>query len=203
MVLAMTDRGRSRADQEDFRRFEVLFGDELEELRGIANDRDVTLREVAEAYFVIVRGETPMVSHDNLQNQLGVDGPDAWNTASVLVEFGEVHRSKEASWWWIVASEMLAERCQQRSISLKKYIEMEPDLRPFQDEVTGWYQRRQIHGNLQDRTMREIKVDHGQRLQEEYYPDKPVDPENFHDHQISRYIKTAQDLIVEALNLSY
>jgi len=203
MALAMSDRSRPRGEDEDFRQFEVLFGDELEELRLIADDHDVTLREVAESYFVIVRGENPMVSHDRLQDELGVDGPDAWNTASVLVDFGEVYRSKEDRWWWIVASEMLAEKCQQRSISLKKYVEMEPDLRPFQDEVSKWYQRRHMHGNLQDRTMREIKVDHGQRLQEMYYPEKPVDPENFHDHQIARYIKTAQDLIVEALNLSY
>lgn len=203
MALAMSDREPTGGADEDFRRFEVLFGTELSELRELAADHDVTLEDVSDAYFSIVRGEEPMVSHGQLQDELGVDGPDAWNTASVLVEFGEVHRSKEDRWWWIVASDLLARKCQQRSISLKKYIEMEPDLRAFQDDVVEWYERRHMHGNLQERTMREIKVEHGTRLQEEYYPEKPVDPAAFHDHQIARYIKTAQDVIVEALNLSY
>jgi len=203
MALAMTERRGTTGDDTNFRRFEVLFGEELEELNEIANEHGVTLQEVSEAYFVIAAGEQPMVSHSSLQDELGLAGPDAWNTASVLVDFGEVYRSKEGSWWWIIASEFLAEKCQQRSISLKKYIEMEPDLRPFQDACVAWYQRRHMHGNLQERTMREIKADHGTRLQEEYYPENPVDPENFHDHQIARYIKTAQDVIVAALDLSY
>lgn len=190
-------------DAENFRRFEALFAAELDELRDHADERDVTLEEVAEAYFVIVNGQEPMVTHSGLQDQLGMDGPDAWNIASVLVDFGEVHRSKGSDWWWIVASDFLAEKCDQRSISLKTYIEMEPDLQPFQTAVTRWYQTRHMHGNLQTRTMREIKVEHGKRIQEKYYPEKPLDPEEFHSHQVARYIKTAQDVIVEALDLTY
>lgn len=174
----------------------------MDELRLIADDRDVTLEAVSEAYFVIVTGE-PMVTHASLQESLDLEGLDAWNIASVLVDFGEVYRSKEDEWWWIVASEFLAEKCQQRSISLRKYIEMEPDLRIFQDACVKWYQRRHMHGNLQERTMREIKVDHGRRLQAKYYPEKDFSAETFHDHQVARYIKTAQDMIVEALNLTY
>jgi hypothetical protein len=194
--------GAGSAD-EVFRRFEGLFAAELDELRDHATSRGVALEAVAEAYFEIVTGERPMVTHSELQARLGRAGPDAWNIASVLVDFGEVHRSKGKEWWWIVASSLLAEKCGQRSISLKTYIEMQPDLQPFQQAVTRWYQTRQMHGNLQTRTMREIKVEYGRELQEKYYPDKPLDPERFHDHQIARYIKTAQDVIVEALNLSY
>ena len=203
MSLTMSrPRGEGSPD-EKFRRFEALFAAELDELRDHATDRGVALEAVAEAYFVIVNGDRPMVTHSDLQDQLRRAGPDAWNIASVLVDFGEVHRSKGSDWWWIVASTLLAEKCDQRSISLKTYIEMQPDLQPFQQAVTRWYQTRQMHGNLQTRTMREIKVEHGKDLQEKYYPDKPLDPENFHDHQIARYIKTAQDVIVEALDLSY
>jgi len=235
MALAMR-----RPDDEDglpdqqFRRFEALFSAELDELREHANDRGVKLEAVAEAYFVIVNGDRPMVTHSDLQDHLGRAGPAAWNIASVLVDFGEVHRSKGSDWWWIVASTLLAEKCNQRSISLKTYIEMQPDLQPFQQAVTRWYQTRQMHGNLQTRTMREIKVEYGKKLQEKYYPDKPFknyigsgdeapedrpveeddnglywtaktpgEVENFHDHQIARYVKTAQDVIVEALDLSY
>ncbi|UTF55969.1 hypothetical protein [Natronosalvus rutilus] len=186
-----------------FARFEALFSEELEELQEIATERDVTLEEVSEAYFVIVNGDPPMVTHSRLQEELGKAGPETWNTASVLVDFGEVHRSKGNDWWWIVASEFLAGLCEKRSISLKKYLEMEGDLRVFQDDARQWYERRHMHGNLQERTMREIKLEHCQRLQERYYPKKRLDPENFHDHQVARYVKTAQDVIVEALNLSY
>jgi len=204
MALAMSRPGdEDGSPDQQFRRFEALFSAELDELREYARARDVTLKGVAKAYFVIINGEQPMVTHTDLQDKLGRDGPDAWNIASVLVDFGEVHRSRESDWWWIVASALLAERCDQRSISLKTYIEMQPDLQPFQQAVTRWYQTRQMHGNLQTRTMREIKVEHGKDLQKKYYPDKPLDPENFHDHQIARYIKTAQDVIVEALDLSY
>jgi len=201
MSLNMS-RPRARRPDEEFRRFEALFAAELDELREHANDRGVELKSVAEAYFVIVNGDRSMITHSDLQDQLGRAGPDAWNIASVLVDFGEVHRSKGSHWWWIVASAFLAEMCDQRSISLKKYIEMQPDLQPFQQAVTQWYQTRQMHGNLQSRTMREIKIEYGKKLQKKYYPDKPLKSENFHDHQISRYIKTAQDAIVEALDLS-
>ena len=194
------DRGSSTGN---FARFEALFSEELAELRGIASNREVSLEEVSEAYFVINGADPPMVTHSRLQEAIGKSGPDTWNTASVLVDFGEVHRSKGDDWWWIVASEFLAGLCEKRSISLKKYLDMERDLRQFQDEAAGWYERRHMHGNLNERTMREIKLDHCERLQEKYYPEKPLDPENFHDHQVSRYVKTAQDLIVEALNLSY
>lgn len=204
MALTMSRNARSVGpDDEDFRRFEALFTTELDELRDYAEERGVDLEAVAEAYFVIVNGEEPMVTHTELQEQMGRDGPDAWNIASVLVDFGEVHRSKGEDWWWVVASDLLAEKCDQRSISLKKYIEMDDVLREFQNDVARWYEVRQMHGNLQTRTMREIKVEYGKRLQEQYFPEKPLDPEEIHDHQVARYIKTAQDVIVEAMNLSY
>lgn len=187
----------------DFRRFEALFATELDELHERAADRGVSIEAVAEAYFVIVNGERPMVTHSTLQDELGREGPDVWNIASVLVDFGEVHRSKGSDWWWIVAPSFLAERCDQRSISLKTYIEMRPDLEPFQNAVVRWYQTRQMHGNLQNRTMKELKLEHGEEIQAKYYPDKPLDTGNFHDHQVARYIKTAQDVIVEALDLTY
>lgn len=199
----MQRRPDTLGEDEDFRRFEALFSGELDELNELAAKRGVSLEGVSEAYFEIVGGPRPMVTHTDLQDAIGLAGPDTWNTASVLVDFGEVYRSKGEDWWWIVASEFLAERCEKRSISLQKYIDMEPDLRPFQDACVGWYQRRQMHGNLQERTMREIKVTHGERLQEKYYPEKPLDPVDFHDHQVARYIKTAQDVIVAALDLSY
>lgn len=203
MSLTMTRPSGTASPDAEFERFQALFSEELDELRDHATDRGVGLEEVAEAYFVIVSGEQPMVTHSELQDKLGRDGPDAWNIGSVLVDFGEVHRSKGSDWWWIVASSLLAEMCDRRSISLKTYIEMQSDLEPFQNAVVRWYQTRQMHGNLQTRTMKEIKVTHGQEIQEKYYPDKPLDPENFHDHQVARYIKTAQDVIVEALDLSY
>ena len=202
MALAMSTGNRTGSDR-DFRRFEALFAAELDELAGYADERDVDLEDVAEAYFVIVNGETPMARHEALQNELGRDWRDAWEIASVLVDFGEVHLSKQNGWWWVVASQFLADRCDKRSIGLKQYIEMQPDLAPFQNDVTRWYQVRHMHGNLQTRTMREIKVEHGERLAEKYYPEKPLDTDEFHEHIISRYIKTAQDVIVEALDLSY
>lgn len=202
MAVGMSLR-RCDPGPDQFARFEALFSGELEDLREIADGRDVTLEEVSEAYFVIVNESPPMVTHNRLQEAIGKTGPDTWNTASVLVDFGEVHRSRGDDWWWIVASEFLADLCEKRSISLKQYLEMEEDLRLFQDEAARWYERRHMHGNLQQRTMREIKLDHCERLQEKYYPENPLDPENFHYHQVARYVKTAQDLIVEALNLSY
>lgn len=205
MAVSMT---ASRDDVDgpapDFERFQALFADELAELRALADERDVALEAVSDAYFAIVSGGEPMITHGDLQDALGRDGPEAWNIASVLVEFGEVHRSKGEHWWWIVASQYLAEQCERRSISLQQYYAMEDDLRVFQDDVVEWYQRRQMNGNLQERTMREIKREHCERLQEKYFPDTELDPEgNLHDHQVGRYVKTAQDVIVEALDLSY
>jgi hypothetical protein len=201
MALAM--RAGREDEAEDFRRFEALFAAELDELRDHARNRGVTLEEVAEAYFVIVSGEDPMVKHTELRDELNREWRDAWEIASVLVDFGEAHLSKKDGWWWVIASQFLAEKCDQRSIGLKQYMEMRPDLVPFQNEVIQWYQTRQMNGNLQRRTMREIKVSHGKRLAEQYYPEKPLDTDEFHDHIIARYIKTAQDEIVEALDLSY
>lgn len=201
MALTMRQPADSPVDRETFRRFEALFAVELDELRRVADARDVSLEAVAEVYFAIVDGDGTMIKHSDLQEQ--VDHSDVWNTASVLVDFGEVYRSKHEHWWWIVASEFLADRCEQRAISLKKYMEMQPILRSFQDRVIRWYQTRHMHGNLQTETMREIKIQYGSRLQAEHYPDKPLDPDTFHQHPVSRYLKTAQDEIVQALDLSY
>lgn len=201
MALAM--RQPASGDDEDFRRFEALFAGELDELHEHADARGVSLEVAAEAYFVIVSGESSMVKHTALRDELNRDWRDAWEIASVLVDFGEAHLSKKDGWWWVIASEFIAGKCDQRSIGLKQYMEMRPDLVPFQDDVIQWYQTRQMNGNLQRRTMRDIKVTHGKRLQQQYYPAKSLDTEEFHEHIISRYIKTAQDEIVEALNLSY
>ena len=201
MALAM--RTTAGGSGEDFRRFEALFAAELDELQEHARDRGVGLEDVSEAYFVIVSGEDPMVKHTELRDELNREWRDAWEIASVLVDFGEAHLSKKDGWWWVIASQFLAEKCDQRSIGLKQYMEMRPDLVPFQNDVIQWYQTRQMNGNLQRRTMREIKVTHGERLAEQYYPEKPLDTDEFHDHIIARYIKTAQDEIVEALDLSY
>jgi len=201
MALAM--RSGREDEAEAFRRFEALFAAELDELRNHARCRGVSLEEVAEAYFVIVSGEDPMVKHTELRDELNREWRDAWEIASVLVDFGEAHLSKKDGWWWVIASDFLAEKCDKRSIGLKQYMEMRPDLVPFQNDVIQWYQTRQMNGNLQRRTMREIKVTHGERLAEQYYPEKPLDTEEFHDHIIARYIKTAQDEIVAALDLSY
>lgn len=194
---------RREASTASFEQFEALFADELEELREIAIDRDVGLHEVSQAYFSIVRGDYPMQTHSDLQNALNADGPETWNIASVLVDFGEVYRSKGDDWWWVVASEFLAERCRMRTISLNKYVEMEEDLRAFQDDVVRYHHIRKMPGNLQDQQMRDIKVEHGRRIHEKYYPEKEFDEEEFHNLQVSRYIKTAQDVIMEALDLSY
>jgi len=233
MALAMRTPAAG-GDDEDFRRFEALFAAELDELQEHADDRGVSLDTVSRAYFVIVSGADSMVKHTELRDELNRDWRDAWEIASVLVDFGEAHLSKKDGWWWVIASEFIAKKCDKRSIGLKQYMEMRPDLVSFQDDVIQWYQTRQMNGNLQRRTMKEIKVTHGKRLQEQYYPDKPfknyieskddspsdraveedddgqywtaeapAEVENFHDHIIARYIKTAQDEIVEALDLSY
>jgi len=201
MALAM--RTSVDGSDEEFRKFEALFAAELDELQNHARCRGVSLEDVSRAYFVIVSGENPMAKHTELRDELNRDWRDAWEIASVLVDFGEAHLSKKDGWWWVIASEFIAEKCDKRSIGLKQYMEMRPDLVPFQNDVIQWYQTRQMNGNLQRRTMREIKVTHGERLAEQYYPEKPLDTEEFHDHIIARYIKTAQDEIVEALDLSY
>lgn len=201
--MAVAMRSTAGGGDESFRRFEALFAAELDELRAAAREREVSLEAVSEAYFVIVNGDQPMVAATDLRDALGRGWQEAWEIAMVLVDIGEVHLSRETDWWWVLASDFLAELCEKRSIGLKKYMEMRADLASFQDDVVRWYETRQMNGNLQSRTMREIKVDHGRRLQAEYYPGKPFDEEAFHDHQIARYIKTAQDVIVEALDLSY
>lgn len=203
MSQAMRQIEQEQQIDEDFTRFEALFAAELDELRECADERGVDLEAVADAYFLIAGGARPMAQHTALCEHLNRGWRESWEIASVLVDFGESHLSKQDGWWWVIASEFIAEKCSQRRIGLKQYIEMRPDLIPFQNDVIQWYQTRQMNGNLQRRTMREIKVSHGERLQEQYYPEKPIDTEAFHYHIIARYIKTAQDEIVEALDLSY
>jgi len=194
---------RKRPDEEDFRRFEALFAGQLDNLRGHADERGVSLEEVATAYFRLTEEDPPMVAHEDLCDELELGWWEAWEVGKVLTDFGEVHLSWEEGWWWVIASQVLAEACDQRNIGLKQYLDMREDLQEFQSDIARWYEIRNMRGNLQSRTMREIKVEHGQRLQETHYPEKPFNPDALHDHIVARYMKTAQDEIVRALDLSY
>ncbi|EMA41949.1 hypothetical protein [Halococcus hamelinensis] len=138
----------------------ALFIEELDELRDFAEEYATTLEDISAAYARVYDGEQPMISHSNLQDELGLSGPDTWAAASVLVGFGELHRAKDDQWWWVYASGYLAELCRERELSLKRYIEMRPILKEFQDEVVNWYQIRNMHGNLQPKTMRQIKLEY-------------------------------------------
>jgi hypothetical protein len=110
---------------------------------------------------------------------------------------------KRGSWWGVGDGEVKGGEEEKGGVGGKEYGEKRAEVVAVQNGVKQWYQTRQMNGNLQRRTMREIKVTHGERLQEQYYPEKPLDTDEFHDHIIARYIKTAQDEIVEALDLSY
>ena len=188
-------------------RFSCLFAGQLDAITALAEAAGVEIGDVAKCYFELVDAADSMLSHSELQDRLGLSAPRCWDVASVLVEFGEISRAKDGQWWWVYCSDYLAERCRERELSLKRYIEMRPVLSEFQDDVVRWYQIRHMHGNLQPETMGEIKLRYCQRLQQEYWGleegEAVVDEDSWSDHRVSRYVRTAQDVIVEAHNLTY
>lgn len=188
-------------------RFAALFAEGIEEIGAIADEHDATIEDVAGVYELVRNGDQPMIAHGDLADALGLSGPETWAAASVLVEYGELHRAKDGQWWWVHASGYLAELCRERELSLKRYIEMRETLQDCQDAMINWYETRQMHGNLQRRTMGEIKLDFCQRLQKEYWgvgeDEEVVGEETWSDHRVSRYVRTAQDVIVRAYDLTY
>lgn len=227
-VSAEADTSGGRDSMHDYSdAFAGLYDEAFDELREAADRRGVSVSDAESAYEAVVEGRRHLTSHDDLMGRSGLGYHRARQAAAVISDAGDLHEAYDDDWdlWWVRCDERIREMCESRRISLYRYYEMYDDLRQFQDKVIGWYVRRNRR-QQQPFQLTDLKAEWVDRLQTEYFPDKPlhepVDSEGDADgptfrhperglveegewsrHIAARYVRTAQDEIIEAYDLSY
>jgi len=209
--------------------FAALYDECLDEVSEYADERGVTLSQVADAHSAIIDGDQRLTRHDDMIEHTGMDYHASRQSAAVLSDIGGVHEAYDDDWnlWWVRCSERIADMCEDRRISLYRYYEMEPELRDFQDQVIMWYTRRNRR-QQQPWTLTSLKEKYVHRIQRWFFPSKPVGdsvrwvhdaddgdvvryreetglyvPTSWSRHIAARYVRTAQDEIIEAYELTY
>jgi hypothetical protein len=184
-------------------RFAGLYDDIMDEVVEDAGSRGVSLREVERAYRALAAGDRHLTSHEGLMDRTGMDYHTARQAAAVLSDAGDLHECYDEDWnlHWARCDGFIARKCEERRISLWRYFRMYDTLHEFQNEVVGWYVRRNRR-QKQPFNLRDLKEQYVHELRREYFPDKPVGDE-WSRHIAARYLRTAQDSIVRSFELTY
>lgn len=207
--------------------FSALYDESFDRITESCERRDVTVEDVVQVYYVVVDGRRHLTAHEDVIAGTDLDYHDARNAAGVLSDLGDVYEAYDSEWelYWVRCSSTTKALCEKRRISLYRYYKMYPDLVLFQDKVVDWFVRRNRRMS-QPFKLTDLKAKWVNRLQEEYFPDKPVhrpiDNESEADgqtmnhpryglveirewsrHIAARYVRTAQDEIIKAYELTY
>lgn len=179
------------------------YDDVMDELMKFVDDRGTTVEQVDAVYSAVTDGGRYLTSHDGIMEATGYDYHHARQAASVLSDLGDLHECYDDDWglWWVRCDGFIKRKCEERRISLYRYYAMHPTLMDFQRQVIDWYVRRNRR-QKQPFELRALKEEYVHKIQADFFPEKPVGDE-WSRHIAARYLRTAQDSIVRAYDLTY
>jgi len=182
---------------------ESHYSADMDALSSAADSRNVGLGVVADAYTAIVTGRQHLTSHEEVIDATGAGYHDSRQAAAALSDVDDIHECYDEDWnlWWVRCDSFIKDKCAERRISLHRYYKMQDVLTAFQQKALEWYVRRNRR-QQQPFRLTQLKEDYVRKIQERYFPDKPVG-EEWSRHIAARYVRTAQDSMIRSYDLTY